>query len=605
MKLRLHVFVMLAAVAVISCQHSGAQDESIDGALQAAMNESIKDSGAIGVSAAVMFADGELWAGAAGISHEGSPVTTDMLFDIGSVEKNLQATLCLKLVEDGVIALDDPLEKWLEPTPYIDGGITVRQLLNMTSGIYDFVGDPDSPYRIGYVNIDFDKMWTWEEIQEVLGGKPGFEPGTKSEYSNTNYIVLKHIVEKATQSKQPALLEEMLLVPYGLARTRADFSVPFPETMPIAHGWLDANGDGRASDISGNSINWIASLSPMLVYSTPSDMVKWMDALYHKKAALRPETLRAMLDFVGPVMGEPLMKGYGLGVVDIDLGLIMPRWEQVRVYGHLGSQYGYTTFVGYFPEHGVSLAMMFNRGCDAATDAAVNTVGGAVIDVLLSHVGATESGQGDSVSDLIEKLERSPYDLHLMYEIAKRHQANQDDYEASLVYEEMLKRDPDDKFGYKAEAMFWKAAYDGLIWKKPEGLIAFISEHKDYKDINDAYRFLARTYLRRDEMDKAVQVYHDALEAIGEDADFYNHYAWWVYENRVRSEYKTALRYARTATELKPDAYYIWDTVAWLYSELGEQNPAVEASTKALSLAPEGERAEMQKALKEIKKGST
>jgi tetratricopeptide (TPR) repeat protein len=221
--------------------------------------------------------------------------------------------------------------------------------------------------------------------------------------------------------------------------------------------------------------------------------------------------------------------------------------------------------------------------------------------VLLRHLGAQESKQ----EDLAGQLERSPDDVHLMYKIARRHQANKEDYEASLVYEEILKRDPDDKYGYRTDALYWKATYDGVIRKKPENLITFISEHRDYKDIQGAYKWLVKTYVRRNEMDKAVEVYHNALQVFGKDAEFYNHYAWWVYENKVKSEYETALGYAMTAAESKPEAFYIWDTVAWLYFELGEQELAVDASTKALNLAPENERGEIEEALVKIKKGKS
>jgi D-alanyl-D-alanine carboxypeptidase len=603
MKLRFPILILLMAAVIGSCQQNRKQGASIGPALQAAMDESIKNSGAIGVSAAVIFPDGQMWAGTSGISHEGVPLTTDMLFDIASVQKNLQAALALKLIEEGVIALDDPLGKWLPPSPNIDGAITIRQLLNLTSGIDDFVGDSKSPFRIGYINIDFEKMWTWEEIQAVFIGEPSFDPGARCEYSSTNYIVLRHIIEKAAQSKQSVLLEDRLLKPNHLDHTLADFSKPVPANMPIAHGWFDTDGDGAAEDISGNSLNWVVSLAPMLVYSTPSDMVKWIDALYNKKTVLKEETLKEMLDFVGPVQGEPLMKGYGLGVVDIDIGTLYPRWERVRVYGHLGSQFGYMTFVGYFPDYGVSLAFMINRGCDGASERAITTVGGPVLDVLLRHMGAKESKQQqDSVSNLSKQLESSPDDVHLMYKIAKLHQANKDDYEASLMYEEILKRDPEDKYGYKTEALFWKATYDGLIRKKPENLIAFISEHRDYKDIKGAYKWLVKTYQRRDEMDKAAQVYREALNAVGKDAEFYNEYGWWVYENRVTGEYETAIERAKTAVQLKPEAWYIWDTLAQLYFESGERQLAVEASTKALSLAPQSSRADMEKSLAKIKK---
>ena len=603
MKLQNMIIALMTTVMIVCCQQKQKTGQAIQEALQAAMDESIENSGAIGVSAAVIFPDGKMWQGASGISHEGVPITTDMLFDIASIQKNFQAALALKLVEEGLIALDDPLEKWFPPYPNINGKITVRQVLNLTSGIDNFVEDPKSPFRVGYINIQHEKMWTWDEIYNTYIGESNFEPGTKCAYSSTNYIVLKQIIEKATREKQVKVFEQRLLKPYHLNHTLTDFSKPIPENMPIVNGWFDTNDDGKADDISGYSINWIASLSPMCVYSTPGDMAQWIDILYHKKTVLSEEMLKAMLTFYSPVQNEPMMKAYGLGVVDINLGAILPQWEGVQVYGHLGSQFGYTTFAGYFPELGISVSIMFNRGCDSGTDKAVGTVSGAFFDVLFRHLGVKESKQQNSVSDMISELEKSPNDVHLMYKIAKQYQADKDDYEASLLYEKILKQDPDDNYGYKTEALFWKASYDGVIWKKPENLIAFIADHKDYKDIQDAYRWLAKTYQRHDEMDKAVQVYKDALQVFRKEADFYNHFAWWVYENKVADEYKTAIQYAEEAVTLKPDAYYIWDTVAWLYFENEEQQKAVEASTKALSLAPENQYDAYAKALKQIQKG--
>ena len=393
MKPRHLILVFFSAAAPLASQPTQGQGASIGPALQAAMEESIKNSGAIGVSAAVVLPGGEMWAGTTGVSHPGAPLTTDMLFSIASVQKNLQAALALKLIEEGVIALDDPLRKWLPPTPAIDGAITIRQLLNLTSGIKDFVGDPKSPFRVGYVNIDFQHNWTWQEIQDVFLREPSFPPGTRCEYSTTNYIVLRQVIEKATRSKQSKLAEDRLLKPNRLDHTWLDFSRPMPGRMRIAHGWFDTNGDGPPEDISGNSLDWIVSLAPMLVYSTPSDVARWMHALYHRKAVLKEETLQAMLDFGGPIQGEPLMKGYGLGVVDINLGAIMPRWAHVRAHGHLGSTFGYMTFAGYLPDYGISLAIMSNRGCDRDSERAIVTVGGAAIDVLLRHLGARESGQ--------------------------------------------------------------------------------------------------------------------------------------------------------------------------------------------------------------------
>jgi len=599
------VISILAILVLIGCNQSErTMDMPVDMALQQAMDESIIDSGVKGVSAAIIFPDGKMWKGASGISHGSVPVTTDMLFDIGSIEKIFQAALTLNLVEEGLISLDDPLEKWFPPYPNIDGKITIRQLLGMTSGLDKIVDDANSPWRIGYDNIDFDKLWTWEDLYNTYITEPNFEPGAKCEYSTTNYIVLKHIIEKVTRSQQTVEFENRIIRPYELNQTLVDFSKPTPESLQIVHGWCDIGADGKADDISGNSLDWLASISPMLVYSTPSDMVKWIDALFHKKTVLKAETLAAMLSFRSPVQNEPMMNGYGLGVVDINLGTFMPRWGDVKVYGHLGSQFGYTTFVGYCPELETSVAIMFNRGCDRETDRAVATVSGAFFDVLFRRLGVEELDEQNSVSDLIDELKKSPDDVHLMYKIAQMQQANNDDYEAMLMYEEILKRDPEDEYGYRMDALFWKVSYDGVIFKKPEGLISFITDHPDYKDIQGAYKWLAKTYKRRNEMVKAVEVYKQAIQEFREDAYFLNHVAWWIFDNKVDSEYATAISYAEEAIALHPEECSIWDTLAQLYHVTGQQQKAIRASEKALSLAPENQYEEYKEYLDKIKKGN-
>ena len=179
MKTRFLFIIFLGTAMVCRCQSSRKPDASIGPALQAAMDESIKDSGVTGVSAAVVFPDGSLWKGASGLSHQGVPMTTEMLFDIGSIQKNFMAALTLRLVEEGLLGLDDSLGKWLPPCPNIPGKITIRQLLNMTAGLNDFVPEANSPFRIGYDNINFEKWLTWEDIYTQFIHQPDFEAGTQ------------------------------------------------------------------------------------------------------------------------------------------------------------------------------------------------------------------------------------------------------------------------------------------------------------------------------------------------------------------------------------------------------------------------------------------
>ena len=126
--------------------------------LQATLDSTLAATGTMGVSVAVIMPDGKLWTGVSGLSHPGTPITTDMLFDMGSTGKNLMAALVLDLVDDGLLSLEDPISKYLPPFPNVDGRITIRQLLNHTSGLYMWVEHPDCPINTPFHQIDFDKV---------------------------------------------------------------------------------------------------------------------------------------------------------------------------------------------------------------------------------------------------------------------------------------------------------------------------------------------------------------------------------------------------------------------------------------------------------------
>ena len=106
--------------------------------LQSVLDREIRASDTKGVSAAVLFPGETIWTGTSGISHDTVAISPDMLFAIGSITKNMVAALTLKLVEAHLLSLDDPLSKWLPAYPHVDSTITIRQLLNHTSGLYMF-----------------------------------------------------------------------------------------------------------------------------------------------------------------------------------------------------------------------------------------------------------------------------------------------------------------------------------------------------------------------------------------------------------------------------------------------------------------------------------
>jgi D-alanyl-D-alanine carboxypeptidase len=307
-----------------------------------------------GVSAAIIIKNHVYWTGTSGYSEPGKPVDVDMLFNIGSIGKNFLATLILQLAKEGRLSLDDPIAKWGLGSSSIDENITIRQLLNHTSGIFDWVSHNQSPYRIPYRQIEYEKEWTQDEILIQLVDKPYFSPGNSWHYSTTNYNLLKIIAEKTTGTTVSAEIRKRFLQPLGLDHTIAvDIGIPIPPQLNIAHGWFDVNGDGEPEDISVDSQNWITSLSPNMMYASAIDLARWSQALYEGRI-LSKAYLDQMLDFHYPTPGEPPVTGCGLGTEEIAIGGL------IRSYGHLGLHYGNMSAMLYLPKFRTSIVVLTN-----------------------------------------------------------------------------------------------------------------------------------------------------------------------------------------------------------------------------------------------------
>src|SRR5512137_1147452 len=125
----------LLFTAIASCAWSG---RPLNNKLPAVLDRRLRQFDVKGASVAVVLPDGTLWCGASGISHPGVKMSPDMGFAIGSITKNMVATLMLQLAEEGKLSLDDPISKWLPPYPHVNPAITIRQMLNHTSGLFMF-----------------------------------------------------------------------------------------------------------------------------------------------------------------------------------------------------------------------------------------------------------------------------------------------------------------------------------------------------------------------------------------------------------------------------------------------------------------------------------
>jgi D-alanyl-D-alanine carboxypeptidase len=291
--------------------------------------------GTIGTAAAIQTPDGS-WFGASGVAslRTGLAVQPDDLFQIGSITKPFVATVMLQLVQEGQLTLDDPLASWLAPDllQQIPNGaqITLRQLLNHTSGIPDYV-----PILLG-VGVNLFRDWQTSELIELIGGQTAdFAPGTDWSYSNTNYLLLGEVIERVTGSTPAAQIRSRILEPLQLNST---FFADVEAGQAIG-GYWDVNGDGQLDDVSNLSLSWAGTAGALI--SNTKDLVRFGEALFGGEL-LKPDSLEQMLSFVEPSQSNAF-SGYGLGIARL-------KTTEGTFYGHTGLTLGFRSSLWYSPE---------------------------------------------------------------------------------------------------------------------------------------------------------------------------------------------------------------------------------------------------------------
>lgn len=335
-----------------SCPVDTASGLTLAKKLQVALDNSLASSKGKGISAAVIMPDGEIWTGFCGISHGMTKITASMRFSAGSIEKMFAATTILQLAEAGIITLDDPLYKWLPAFPYVDSTITIRQILNHTSGLYHYIENKD------FWDAWFDqpsKFWTLEEIVLTFNRESYFPKETGWHYSQTGYNLLRMIIRKITGLEISTVNLERFFVPSGLTNTFTSMGEALPGN--IAHGWYDVDKDLEYEDFFSIQRTPFASGIGGEIWSTPEDLAKWARKLLHDKSVVSQGSLDQMLAFHSPCTGEEFfIDGYGLGVCRFNPELIYG----LEAYGHGGHGPGYGAACIYLPDYNVCIGIMDN-----------------------------------------------------------------------------------------------------------------------------------------------------------------------------------------------------------------------------------------------------
>lgn len=277
-----------------------------------------------GMAASVYYPGQGIWKGASGLSYAGQPINSNMEFGLASNSKLFTAVIMLKLAENNILSLEDSLHEWIPNYLNINPNITIRQLLNHTSG----VSDPFfTTALLDSVKAHPTHAYTVNEVLSWVG-PPQFNPGTGYGYSNINYILAGMVAKSATGFNISQIIRDSILTPLQLDSTF--FDIEEPEVGMIAHRWEDGIDLHDTSRISLSTSGGPAGA----MFSTVAEMAQWYHALMDGQI-LSPASFAEMTTFALP-------GNYGLG-----LGLF--TFFGNTCWGHGGITVGYKTRMIYDP----------------------------------------------------------------------------------------------------------------------------------------------------------------------------------------------------------------------------------------------------------------
>ncbi|MGW7405735.1 serine hydrolase domain-containing protein [Streptomyces sp. NPDC054833] len=344
---------------------AGAEHSATRRAVEAAVQ-----AGVPGVTATAKDAHG-IWSATAGVGNlrTGAARSADDRYRVGSITKTFVATVLLQLEAEGRLSLDDTVEKWLPGVVHGHGHdgsrITIRQLLNHTSGIYNYTADEDfgRTYFLaeGFLRHRYDTLTPAQLVAVAMKHKPDFAPGTSWNYSNTNYILAGMVIKSVTGHSYAHEITHRIIGPLhlratSLPGTRA--TVPHPSSR--AYSKLAQTATGPTYDVTKLNPSLASSAGEMI--SDSADLDRFYRALL-RGDLLPPERLKEMKTTV-KIEGAP-NTGYGLGLMDRTLSC------GVHVWGHDGGIHGSTSSATTTADGRHALAFNFNGDWAGDSDAVV------------------------------------------------------------------------------------------------------------------------------------------------------------------------------------------------------------------------------------------
>lgn len=317
----------------------------LEAAADAAARDVIRKEAAPGFSVAVAR-DGEVvFQKSYGMAdvEMGVEATPDTVYRIGSITKQFTAAAVMRLVEQGKLSLDDPITKHLPDFPTQGHAVTIRHLLNHTSGIANYTRVVKNP-----LDRDFRLDMTYADMIELVGKAPfDFAPGERWQYNNTAYWLLSETVTRAGGMPYDEFLEKELLRPNGLEQTLV---ADHREIVPNRAEGYHYEGPDALTNAPFISINVPGGGGA--ISSTVGDLARWAHLL-HTGKVVSAESYKLMTTPTKLADGKTETEGFGLHLED--------RHGR-RAITHGGNISGFTSDMAYYPESGVSIAVLVNVG---------------------------------------------------------------------------------------------------------------------------------------------------------------------------------------------------------------------------------------------------
>ncbi len=255
--------------------------------------------------------------------------TINTRYGIGSISKTFTAALVLKSIELRKLKLDEPISTFFKDIPNA-GKITVQQLLNHSSGVHSITNDKD------YLSWNTKPQTEKELVDRIIKGGAEFTPGSKHEYSNSNYILLTYILEKVWKKDYAFLLKEYICKPLNLEETT--FGRPKNNSQEISESYKFTQ-EWTLEPHTDNSV----PLGAGALWSTPTDLVKFFNGLFRLKI-INSASLDEM---------KKIDQGYGKGLFQL------PFYEHLG-FGHTGGIDGFSSVAGHFDDSNYNVALISN-----------------------------------------------------------------------------------------------------------------------------------------------------------------------------------------------------------------------------------------------------